>query len=69
MYVIWNDHMYSAWDRDEAELYRLQLPADPDLSRHPPAPRPRAHLAHPQGGASRDVVVRQAALTAVTRYR
>ena len=48
MYVIWNDHMYSAWDQFERESYlsssckrRKKLLADAA------PPRPHAHLAEP----------------------
>ena len=52
MYVIWNDRMYAAWDSYEPKRYQSSsCPRIRTCSRHAPAPRPRAHLAHPPGGA------------------
>ena len=60
MYIIWNDHMYSAYDHFErARLPQLQLHDEGRLLQDAAAPQPHAHLAEPQGRPRRDQLVRR----------
>ena len=69
MYVIWNDHMYSAWNEFDARA-TTSAPAArarTKCSHDPAPPRPPARLADPPGRPRRDQLVRRPpALTGLT---
>ena len=60
MYIIWNDHMYSAYDHFERRDYlSSELQGEGRLLQDAAAPQPHAHLADPQGRPRRDELVRR----------
>ena len=57
MYVIWDDHMYSAWGGFDREPYLTRAAAAREVLEDAAAPRPPARLAHPPGRPRRDQLV------------